>query len=378
MTHATEAIGLSTPSGATRPPMGRSAGFDWAMIVTGGWLLGGLYVDGWAHNHLATTLESFFTPWHGAFYAGFLAVAGVTAAALLYNRVQGTPWASALPPGYGLSLVGAGIFAVSGVGDLLWHLLFGIEVRMEALLSPTHLGLILGVALLVSGPWRAAWLRADGAQPPTWTTYGPMVLSLAFLLSVCTFWTMFAHPLSRPWAAAGNRPTAPVWPLAAPTPDLLTQDGGLISPDIGQMLGLDDILLQTALLMGLVLLTVRRWGFGLPRGSLTLVFTLNAGLMGFLRDQWGLLPVAVVAGLVADGLLHRLKPAVSRVGALRLFAAGVPLVWYSLYFLTLHLTHGVWWSVHVWAGAIVVSGLVGWLVSYLVVPPPVPRAQDGR
>jgi hypothetical protein len=46
----------------------------------------------------------------------------------------------------------------------------------------------------------------------------------------------------------------------------------------------------------------------------------------------------------------------------------VPLVWYSLYFLALHLTHGVWWSVHVWAGAIVVAGLVGWLVSYLVVP----------
>jgi hypothetical protein len=378
MTNRTASSEPCAPSRATLPPVGHGAGFDWAMIVTGGWLLGGLYVDGWAHNHLATTLESFFTPWHGAFYAGFLAVAGVTAAALLYNRSRGVPWGRALPPGYGLSLVGAGLFAASGVGDLLWHLLFGIEVRMEALLSPTHLGLILGVALLVSGPWRAAWLRADGAQPPTWTTYGPMVLSLAFLLSVCTFWTMFAHPLSRPWAAAGNRPTAPVWPLAAPTPDLLTQDGGLISPDIGQMLGLDDILLQTALLMGLVLLTVRRWGFGLPRGSLTLVFTLNAGLMGFLRDQWGLLPVAVVAGLVADGLLHRLKPAVSRVGALRLFAAGVPLVWYSLYFLTLHLTHGVWWSVHVWAGAIVVSGLVGWLVSYLVVPPPVPREEDGR
>ena len=67
----------------------------------------------------------------------------------------------------------------------------------------------------------------------------------------------------------------------------------------------------------------------------------------------------------------------SRVRALRLFAGGVPLIWYSMYFLALHLTDGIWWSVHVWAGVIVLSGLVGWLLSYLVVPPPVPPAESG-
>jgi hypothetical protein len=77
-----------------------------------------------------------------------------------------------------------------------------------------------------------------------------MVLSLAWLLSTCTFWTMFAHPLSRPWAAVGNRPTAPVWPLVAPTPRLLTQDGEVFSLDVAQILRIDDMLLQTALLMG--------------------------------------------------------------------------------------------------------------------------------
>jgi hypothetical protein len=377
MTNPTASIGRRAPSGTTRPPVGRSVRFDWVMVALGGWLLGGLYVDGWAHHHLATTLESFFTPWHAAFYSGFMAVAGVTAGALLANRARGAPWANALPPGYGLSGVGAAIFAASGVGDLLWHRLFGIEVRMEALLSPTHVGLTLGVGLLVSGPWRAAWRRADGAQPPTWTMRGPMVISLGFLLSTCTFWTMFAHPLSRPWAAAGNRPAALVWPLVAPTPSLLTQDGGVFSLDVGQILGIDDVLLQTALLMGVVLLTVRRWGWWLPRGSLTLVFTLNASLMGCMRDQQGLIPVAVLAGLAADGLLQGLKPCVSRVMALRLFAAGVPLLWSSLYFLALHLTHGIWWTVHVWAGVIGVAGLVGWLVSYLVIPPQGPRTEHG-
>jgi hypothetical protein len=138
------------------------------------------------------------------------------------------------------------------------------------------------------------------------------------------------------------------------------------------------MLLQMTLLMGVVLLTVRRWGWRLPRGSLTVIFTLNAGLMGLMRDQQGLIPVAVLAGLAADGLLRQLKPSVSRVRALRLFAAGVPLPWSGEYVLALHLTHGIWWTVHVWAGTIVVAGLVGWLVSYLVVPPPVPTAEHGR
>jgi len=62
------------------------------------------------------------------------------------HHARGAPWGRALPPGYGLSLAGAGVFAASGVGDLLWHLLFGIEARMEALLSPTHVGLTLGLA----------------------------------------------------------------------------------------------------------------------------------------------------------------------------------------------------------------------------------------
>src|ERR687898_883364 len=77
---------------------------------------------------------------------------------------EGCPGGVPFRPAIGCHGVGAGIFAASGVGDLIWHLLFGIEAWMEALLSPTHVGLTLGVGLLVSGPWRAAWLRADGGQ----------------------------------------------------------------------------------------------------------------------------------------------------------------------------------------------------------------------
>jgi len=44
---------------------------DGTVTFAGLGLLGGLYLDGWAHVHLRG-LESFFTPWHGVLYTGFL------------------------------------------------------------------------------------------------------------------------------------------------------------------------------------------------------------------------------------------------------------------------------------------------------------------
>jgi len=61
------------------------------------------------------------------------------------NHASGRPWSRALPAGYGLSLLGVLIFAAGGIGDMIWHVLFGIEADVEALLSPTHL--LLGFAV---------------------------------------------------------------------------------------------------------------------------------------------------------------------------------------------------------------------------------------
>ena len=38
-------------------------------------------------------------------------------------------------------------------------------------------------------------------------------------------------------------------------------------------------------------------------------------------------------------------------------------------FLGLQLTGGIGWSIHLWLGSIVVAGIVGLLLSFLVVPP---------
>jgi hypothetical protein len=57
---------------------------------------------------------------------------------------------------------------------------------------------------------------------------------------------------------------------------------------------------------------------------------------------------------------------------LRLFACAVPVILYLVYFLTLWITRGIVWSVHLSVGSIVVSGVAGWLISYVLIPPTIP------
>jgi len=110
-----------------------STRFDWLMLIPCVWLLGGGYTDAWAHNHIR--LETFFTPWHAVLYSGLLAVLVFHVGALIINRLRGYAWRYSLPQGYWLSLVGIIGFVFGGVGDLIWHTLFGIELNIEGALS---------------------------------------------------------------------------------------------------------------------------------------------------------------------------------------------------------------------------------------------------
>jgi hypothetical protein len=105
----------------TKSPPG-SIDFDWAFLVPCTWLMVGVTLDGWVHNHIPA-LETFFTPWHGVLYSGYLAIAVFLLAALVRNHARGYSWLQALPMGYDLSLLGVGIFAIAGGLDLLWHTL---------------------------------------------------------------------------------------------------------------------------------------------------------------------------------------------------------------------------------------------------------------
>src|SRR5207248_3791469 len=48
-------------------------------------------------------------------------------------------------------------FAVAGGGDYVWHTVFGIEQNIDILFSPTHVGLIAAMLVIVTTPVRAMW-----------------------------------------------------------------------------------------------------------------------------------------------------------------------------------------------------------------------------
>ncbi|MDP9310257.1 MAG: hypothetical protein M3R24_05095 [Chloroflexota bacterium] len=338
-------------SATDRKQHASTARFDWAATALSGALVGGAYLDAWAHEN-GFVDQSFFTPWHGILYGAMLLVGIFLTIPFARNVLRGYHWRQALPLGYGLSLLGVLVFAAGGLGDLIWHTLFGIEEGIEALLSPTHLLLALGWILIVGGPFRAAWRQAASVAQTRPRTLVPAMLSLTWMLATFTFFTIYASPFVHVLAANG-----------AP--------GG----EAATALGVVAFLLQPALLMGVILLAVRRWT--LPFGSLLLLLTLNTALVATLHDQYLLIAVAVAAGLLADVLLRWLRPSPVRALAFRVFAAAVPMIVYTLYFGLLLLTAGIGWTTHLWTGTIVLAGAVGLLLSYAFVPPAGPPEAQG-
>ncbi|MFO7631949.1 MAG: hypothetical protein R6W76_05370, partial [Caldilinea sp.] len=201
--------------------------FDYFFIVLSAIFVGGLFLDGWAHNH-GMVDDSFFTPWHAFFYGGFALIALSLIGAALLNHRSGAPWRAVLPAGYGLAALGAIIFSGGGVGDLVWHELFGIEEDFEALVSPTHLLLGIGMALIVTAPLRAAWRRPDSAG---WHGLAPALLSATLLLSIFTFFMMFSHPLM---SIIGGRAHS------------------AFNQEVGQVAGVISLMLIAALLLGVL------------------------------------------------------------------------------------------------------------------------------
>ena len=313
--------------------------FHWTMAGLGALLIAGAYVDAWAHNHVGSTLETFFTPWHALLYSSMALNTAFLVLCAAWTGARPWEWGKALPDGYALSLAGCLAFGVGGVLDLAWHLTFGIERSFQALISPTHLILMGSGALIVSGPLRAAWRR------PELRAGWPAVISATLLLAMFTFFGQFDHPFTSQWAAA-PQPAVPTAPA--------------------EELGVLGVIFHTALSMTVALLLIRR--FKLPVGSLTFLFGVTAILVTFIHAFDPIFLMGVIGGAVGDALLLTLHPSGRRPLQAGVLAAVVPVVIYALYFRALFVFDGVWWPIHLWTGTIVLAGVTGWLVSLVVLP----------
>lgn len=117
------------------------------------WFSAGAVLD--SNHHMHGHPADFFTPGHGIAYSAVFLLTGLVGYRVLNGKGEGT--GAALPTGYRLGLIGCLLILTGGVGDMVWHNLFGVEVRTSEQLSPTHLLLAIGAGAVVSSPLRRAW-----------------------------------------------------------------------------------------------------------------------------------------------------------------------------------------------------------------------------
>lgn len=323
-------------------------------VLVGLWMVVGLFLDGWAHDN--NEPETFFTPWHGVLYSGFLAATLVALVVARRHRRPGAALVDTLPRGHGLTLLGLAVFAVGAIGDLVWHETLGVEVGVEALLSPTHLLLLSAGLVALSAPVRAAW-QDTGRDPSNLREFWPVVVSLSLLVALAGFFLVYLSPFVND--AAGARFDR----VAGVAHDHPSSEVG----ELQQLLGVASILMTTVMLVVPVQLLLRRWTP--PRGSLTtmvgLVVFLFVGLDEF--TQPGLVLAGIVAGAAGDLAVARQQP--------RLAGVSVTLVMWLGYFALYQLTVGpVAWSAELWSGTVLLAGLVAGAASLATSATPVPLA----
>ena len=347
--------GETTHLTPANPPL--SSGDRLLASLFGLWMVVGLFLDGWAHDNQKP--ESFFTPWHGVLYSGFAAAAAFAVHRAVRERRPGRSWRETMPRGHGLSLAALAVFAVGATGDLVWHEVLGIELGIEALLSPTHLLLMASGIVALSAPIRAAWLEPEVA--PTLRKFMPVALSTALLTSLVAFFLSFFSPFSND--AGGTRfDRFPGQQHTHPSSEV---------PELQQPLGVGSILLMSVVLAGAIALLVRRWRT--PAGTFTILFGLVVLLFAG-TDEFAQ-PLVVLAGLAAgitaDAMARRGVPAALVCGA------GIAVLWLG-YFALYALDEGsVAWSAEVWAGSVFLGALLATAVGLLVTPLPTPIGDDG-
>ena len=341
----------------------RSSMLDWIGAGTALWFVFGAYIDARAHI-LVPELETFFTPWHFVFYSGGMAILGVTLVSTWLHYRSGfdkengsllTFWKAA-PPGYGGVLPGGFIFFLSGIGDLLWHEAFGLEVGIEPLLSPTHLGLAIGGGMMVLGPYRAALTsKVAGLQDQLdW----PALISITMVFSMVVFFLQYAIPLAGGFA----------WVFTGET-------------DHAQSFGAAKMVIHTGMLLGMLIYLDQRWilrrnmglGMMLFHGALislimignqpSMVFWTFEGFSKLLEEGRIVLLSCLITGVIID-----LSQRIVRRKGLSPYLAVVGGSWVASMFFAVWILSDVeiGWGISGWMGVMTSTAILGWLAGLMV------------
>ena len=314
-------------------------------------MLTGLFVDGWAHR--TNKPETFFTPWHGILYSGFAATAVWLLVVIRRGQRPGESVRSAIPVGYGLRVIGVGLFGFGALFDFAWHEIVGIEVDLEALMSPSHLTLLAGGLCMACGPLISTLARHRTNQASTWGDAGGAIASVVFMVSVLQFFLMYVSPYNR-----GTYPTDSI--------EAARRIGGEWLQESVTIEGISAILLFTlTTVLGLRALISR---LQMPRGAFALLFVLPAFLQTVLTsfDTAYRLAGPIAAAVLAEatwGLVRHRSWTV--LGA---WVASLQLVQWFAFFGSIGARDGIGWSTHLWAGLPVFAAIVTMLLWMATAP----------
>lgn len=313
-------------------------------VVFGIWMVIGLFLDGWAHDN--NQPETFFTPWHGVLYSGFAGAAAVALWPVLRNRRAGTPLLESIPSGHVVTIAALAAFSLGAVGDLVWHETIGIEIGVEALLSPTHLLLLVSGIAALSAPFRSAW--ADDGAAASLRTFMPVIVSVALTTAVIGFFLVYLSPFVND--AAGSE--------FSRTTNALHEHPATDADELLQLLGVASILMVSVLIALAVQLVARRWAA--PPGTYTVMLTIIVFLFVALDEfrQPALILAGPLAGAPGDSAARRLPSwAVPPIVVATLWTA-----YFAIYEVALG---GVKWSAELWTGTVVLAALLAFAVGFV-------------
>jgi hypothetical protein len=313
---------------------------DMVTELLGVWLLLAVFLDGWAHLNLPS-LETFFTPWHAALYSGMLATAAWTALVIWRNRTRGQPLSQAPPPGYRGTAIGVVLFGVAGGLDLLWHEILGIEVSLDALVSPTHLLLGFSLFLILGTAVRSARAASRNGNFE-WTPAA--LFAVVLMTGLGAFFLIYCSAFVRPG------PTALFVPTPVGTP-------GRLQAELPVVVSLTGYLLTTALIIAPFLFTLsasRRPARGIVTMLVAAAAWLPVAMVGLRPTAIAGAAGATAAAISADVLLARLPQAwLNR--RLPAVTAGIAALLWTGQLVAFAVADGIRWPVSLWLGAVVLS-----------------------
>jgi hypothetical protein len=224
------------------------------------------------------------------------------------------------------------------------------ETDIDALLSPTHLLLFLGVFLIVTSPFRAAWSDPTEPTHPSLSRFLPILMSATLATALTAFMFMYLSPFFE-----GDMGRATVENLK----EIFGDQSGYAS-FMNERSGIAAALLTTLFLFIPALILLKKWTP--PVGSFAIMFGFVAlliqGITAFARPAY--IIAGVAGGLAADLLARKVTPGAAGQRRLRMFALAGPVLLWGLYVLAVTVTEGLGWQLEIWTGTLLWAGWRAW------------------